>query len=430
MLSGCGNLKDIKIPNSVEVIKYRAFAAEEYDGHIDNNPCELLAQVTIGSGVKSIEEYAFSGCQALEKITCLATTPPVMKDENCFDEECYSDATLFVPTEVIDVYASNTTWGRFMHIQPIVSDDVPGDVNGDGEVTVADANNVVDIVVMGGNSGHSRAPQADVNGDNEVNIADVNAIVDIILGDGTSIPSGFETITVNGVSFNMVKVEGGTFTMGAGDDDTEATEWERPAHMVTLSSFYIGQTEVTQALWQAVMGANPSWYSSRKGFEENLRRPVECVSWDDCMTFIETLNQMTGKQFRLPTEAEWEYAARGGNKSQGYRYSGSNTIGDVTWYYENSNDIMHPVATKSPNELGLFDMSGNVWEWCQDWLGEYSGSAQANPTGPISGTVRLMRGGSSSFDAIDCRVSNRDAYNPLEAIYDLGLRLVLDHDAD
>ena len=146
--------------------------------------------------------------------------------------------------------------------------------------------------------------------------------------------------------------------------DSEAYGDESPVHSVTLSSYYMGETEVTQALWKAVMGNNPSRF---KG--DNL--PVENVSWNDCQEFIRKLKQKTGKNFRLPTEAEWEYAARGGKKSNGYKYSGSNNIGSVAWYDDNSSNQIHAVKGKRLNELGLYDMSGNVWEWCSDWYGQY-----------------------------------------------------------
>jgi formylglycine-generating enzyme required for sulfatase activity len=224
---------------------------------------------------------------------------------------------------------------------------------------------------------------------------------------------------INGVFFTMVSVEGGTFTMGAtAEQGSDAYSDEKPAHEVTLSSFSIGETEVTQALWQAVMGSNPSRFTG------DLNRPVEQVSWNDCQTFITKLNQMTGKTFRLPTEAEWEFAARGGNLSQGYKYSGSNTIGDVAWYASNSGYTTHPVGTKAPNELGLYDMSGNVWEWCQDWYGSYSSSPSTNPTGPTSGSARVHRGGSwHNYYTRDCRVSHRGS-SSLTFSY-LGLRLAL-----
>ena len=217
--------------------------------------------------------------------------------------------------------------------------------------------------------------------------------------------------TVNGVSFKMIAVKGGTFQMG--NDYYYA---EKPVHQVTLSDYYIGETEVTQELWTAVMGSNPS------NFTGNMQRPVEQVSWDDCQTFISKLNQLTGKTFRLPTEAQWEYAARGGNKSKGYTYSGSNSIDEVAWYWYNSDRMTHPVKTKVPNELGIYDMTGNVWEWCSDWYGDYSSAAQTDPTGPATGSSHVSRGGSWNFDATSCRVANRFSTPPLS--YDfLGLRL-------
>ena len=224
--------------------------------------------------------------------------------------------------------------------------------------------------------------------------------------------------TVNGVSFKMIPVEGGTFTMGAtAEQGGYVYDDEKPTHQVTLSDFSIGETEVTQELWEAVMGSNPSYCSGNQ-------LPVECVSWNDCQTFITKLNQLTGAKFRLPTEAEWEFAARGGNKSLGYKYAGSNTIGDVAWYKENSSSFeTNAVAQKLANELGLYDMSGNVFEWCQDEFGSYSSAAQTNPTGPTSGSDRVMRGGASNCDTRSCRVSYR-AYNPPSfSGWHMGLRL-------
>lgn len=226
-----------------------------------------------------------------------------------------------------------------------------------------------------------------------------------------------QTFTVNGVQFTMVAVEGGTFTMGAtSEQGSDARDKEKPAHKVTLSDYYIGQTEVTQALWEAVMGSNPS---NHKG--DNL--PVENVSWNDCQAFIQKLNQLTGKQFRLPTEAEWEYAARGGRKSRGYKYAGGNDIGLVAWYTGNSGNETHTVATKQANELGVYDMSGNVWEWCSDWYGDYQSSSQSDPQGPSSGFVRVDRGSCYYYDAGYCRVSYRSCAAPDGRICDLGLRL-------
>ena len=226
-----------------------------------------------------------------------------------------------------------------------------------------------------------------------------------------------DTYIVNGVEFTMVAVEGGTFTMGAtAEQGSDVSDEENPVHQVTLSSFSIGETEVTQELWEAVMGSNPSSYKGSK-------LPVEQVSWNDCQTFITKLNQLTGQTFRLPTEAEWEYAARGGNQSKGYTYAGSNTFDEVAWYHGNSSSKTHDVATKSPNELGLYDMSGNVYEWCQDWYGNYSSSAQTNPTGPSTGSYHVRRGGSLISGAWFCRVSYRDYSAPTRTDYYLGFRL-------
>ncbi len=222
--------------------------------------------------------------------------------------------------------------------------------------------------------------------------------------------------TVGGVSFTMVCVAGGTFSMGS--SDSEADSDEQPVHSVTLSGYLIGETEVTQALWLAVMGSNPSNW---KG--DDL--PVERVSWDDCREFIGKLNVLTGASFRLPTEAEWEYAARGGNKSVGRKYSGSDTIGEVAWYDGNSSNKTHAVKSKRPNELGLYDMSGNVWEWCQDWYGGYGSGSQTNPTGPSSGSYRVRRGGSWRSNAWYCRVSDRLDFSPVSRVSLLGLRLAL-----
>lgn len=191
---------------------------------------------------------------------------------------------------------------------------------------------------------------------------------------------------------NMVYVEGGTFMMGAtSDQGLDTKEWEKPVHQVTLSSYYICKYEVTQDLWEAVMGSNPSYFKGGK-------LPVEQVSWEDCQVFITKLNQLTGKNYRLPTEAEWEYAARGGKRSNGYKYAGGNSLDDVAWHYGNcgTKSTTHDVGTKRFNELGLYDMSGNVEEWCQDWYGFYSSESQTNPRGATSSLGRVIRGGAGS----------------------------------
>ena len=299
-----------------------------------------------------------------------------------------------------------------------------GDVNGDGLVDISDVAALIDYLLDGDAEGIS-LQNADCYMDNVINIADVVEIIDYLLNDAWS--WGTETITVNGVSFNMVAVDGGTFIMGATAEQgtSDPSSDENPVHEVTLSSFSIGETEVTQALWVAVMGSNPSYH---KG---DLICPVEYVSWNDCQTFIDKLNTLTGRTFRLPTEAEWEFAARGGNYSMGYKYAGSNTNNGVAWCYANSNYTTHPVASKTPNELGLYDMSGNVSEWCQDWYGDYSGESQTNPGGPTAGSKRVNRGGSWYDDAKLCRVSNRELWSESSAapFGTLGLRLAMDETA-
>ena len=235
----------------------------------------------------------------------------------------------------------------------------------------------------------------------------------------TSEPSK-QTFNVNGVEFKMIKVEGGTFSMGAtSEQEDDAYDDEYPVHSVTLSDYYIGETEVTQELWEAVMGSNPSY------FEGDNQRPVENVSWNDCQKFIKKLNRLTGKEFRLPTEAEWEYAARGGKYSRGYKYSGSNNADEVAWYDSNSGSKTHPVKTKKDNELGLYDMSGNVWEWCNDWWGCYQSNSQTNPTGPSEGESRVLRGGGWCYFDMGVRVSRRDYLTPGYRHIIIGLRLAL-----
>ena len=232
------------------------------------------------------------------------------------------------------------------------------------------------------------------------------------------------TFLVQGVKFTLVKVQGGTFTMGAtSEQGNDAESDERPAQQVSLSDYYIGQTEVTQALWTAVMGSNPSEF---KG--DSL--PVTNVSWKDCQVFIEELNrllsnQLGGKRFALPTEAQWEYAARGGMESKGYKYAGSNQLSALAWSESNSNRSTHPVAQKQPNELGLYDMSGNVYEWCSDWYGDYSIAEKMNPKGPNRGSYRVIRGGAWCHNAGCCRVSYRANYLPTNKGNGIGLRLCL-----
>ena len=230
-----------------------------------------------------------------------------------------------------------------------------------------------------------------------------------------------QTFSVNGVQFTMVDVEGGTFMMGATEEQgDQAFNSEKPAHEVTLSSFSIGETEVTQGLWSAVMGDIPQQQLSGSEY------PVMNISWYDCQTFVSKLSQLTGRTFRLPTEAEWEYAARGGNHSNGFMYAGSNDIDEIAWIDDNCGNQYHEVAMKKANELGLYDMSGNMWEWCQDWYGTYPSEAVVDPTGPETGSYRIFRGGGWLDEARDCRVSRRYNFTPSSTDYSLGLRVVLE----
>ena len=261
------------------------------------------------------------------------------------------------------------------------------------------------------------------NGTNETNIPNNQLSMPEEKSEIVSQPViDIDTFTVNGVSFTMVYVEGDRFDMGATPEMLEAYENEKPAHEALLGEYWIGRTEVTQALWQAVMEDNPS---KTKG----KTLPVDKVSWDDVQQFISKLNTLTGEEFRLPSEAEWEFAARGGKLSKHYSYSGSNNPEDVAWF---DCGEPHPVSSKQPNELGIYDMSGNVWEWCNDWYDEkyyetlYVSSNlgdMVNPKGPKEGTHCVLRGGSWGGGAQYCRCSCRAGYQPNFSDIDCGFRL-------
>ena len=294
-----------------------------------------------------------------------------------------------------------------------------GDVNKDGSVNIGDLSELVDILLQGVSI--DNYPTADVDGDKIVSISDVTVLIDFLLG-------GSEYFTVNGVNFTMIRVPAGTFMMGATEEQGgNAYSWEQPVHEVTLTSSYlIGETEVTQELWLAVMGTNPSKH------EGSHQKPVENVTWSDCQEFIARLNQLTGLSFRLPTEAEWEFAARGGNRSHGYRYAGSNSIDDVAWYSGNTPSIgpyglgsTQRVATKAPNELYLYDMSGNVDEWVSDYWGNYNSEPQIDPTGPETENDHVYRSGSWYTGADAARVSYRYHRSNTFQRGTLGLRLAL-----
>jgi len=233
-------------------------------------------------------------------------------------------------------------------------------------------------------------------------IAKGKAIITVITQDGNR--KALCAITVwQPIEPEMIFVEGGSFTMGCSDDECQGSDL--PAHEVILNSFKIAKYPVTQEDWISVMGNNPCRIDMEK-------QPVNNVNWYDAQSFIKKLNALTGKNYRLPTEAEWEYAARGGNKSQGYKYSGSNNIDEVAWYDLNSGNRYHPVGEKMPNELGIYEMSGNMWEWCSDWYGPYEDHSQTNPIGPDDGTLKTIRGSCFMLPSYACRVACRGRTTP------------------
>ena len=222
----------------------------------------------------------------------------------------------------------------------------------------------------------------------------------------------------NSFQHEMVFVEGGTFRMGS----ISGESYEKPVHSVTLSSFNIGKYEVTQDQWKAVMGTDRS---TNKGCDNC---PVENVSWNEIQSFIQKLNTQTGKKYRLPTEAEWEYAATGGTRSMGYTYSGSNDLNSVAWCEGNSGNKTHAVGGKQGNELGIYDMTGNICEWCSDWYGNYNGDSQTNPAGASTGQIRVIRGGGFHNKAFYCRTAHRNWFSPDNYLFYFGFRLVLPAD--
>jgi len=222
----------------------------------------------------------------------------------------------------------------------------------------------------------------------------------------------------------VVWVEGGTFTMGCTDEQGEdCFDNEKPDHKVTVGGFYIGKYQVTQKEWLAIMVTDTPC-----GNHPDKELPMHVITWNQAQEYIMRLNATTDKNYRLPTEAEWEYAARGGNKSQGYKYSGSNNFDEVAWCVDNDFHFPYPVGTKKSNELEIYDMSGNVWEFCSDWYGSYTVNSQTNPQGPPTGTMRIIRGGSWATQAVYTRVSTRSSVTPGENIGNAGFRLVLPKD--
>ena len=398
MFSGCSSLTTVGLPLTLQRIGNYAFSG-----------CSSLADIQLPAAMQQLGYGVFQDCTGLRQITSLAMAPPSAHE----DEEGYegqfavvypgtfsgidmSKCTLTVFKSAKADYRAAKGWRKFTHYETVNENEhLPGDVNGDG---------VVDI-------------------------ADVNGIINNLLGDAS--------IDVNGVMFGLAMVQGGTFEMGAEipQDDLEMGLYDSvpsPKHQVTLDSYFISTTEVTRQLWHAVMGGSEPEY-------DMMNRPIYDINWNAAQTFIERLNQLTGLQFRLPTEAEWEFAARGGNKSQGYLYSGSNDPNEVGWCSCNpwgpeERKKPRPVGSLQPNELGIYDMSGNVWEWCQDWFADYTDEPQVNPTGPETGTRRVIRGGScyNELDDTHCSVYNRAAVEPTKTVYGsfdqpIGIRLAMDY---
>ena len=389
-------------------------------GDMAFNGATDLTGVTLPASIKTVGQGAFGACPNLATVTCLALRPPQLAADS-FDDNTFQTASLRVARALVPIYRSDDNWGRFAHILPL-DDVMAGDIDGSGALSIDDVVKLINAV-LGRTDADINMTVADVDGDGRLSINDVTSLIEELLRSPKWL-----TFTVNDVTFKMVPVEGGTFMMGSQDTELlPAMDSGKPVHQVTLSSFYIGQTEVTQALWQAVMGDNPS------AFQGNLQRPVEQVSWEDCQVFIQRLNELTGQEFKLPTEAQWEFAARGGIKSRDYVFAGSNQRDEVAWCWTTvpTHDEADPdygtlpVACNKPNELGLYDMSGNVFEWCQDWYGTYSADDQINPTGPELAMQRVMRGGCWVVSSRYCYVWYRMFLLPDMCGLDTGLRLAL-----
>ena len=258
-----------------------------------------------------------------------------------------------------------------------------------------------------------------------VSLPEIRGVDSASLSFLVEVDDGSLMVYVDSLMFRMMPVEGGSFTMGCtrpkGEKHTYADEL--PTHKVTLGNYFIGQHEVTQGLWISVMGENPSKWTG------NDSLPVEQVSWNDVQIFVARLSQITGYRFRLPTEAEWEFAARGGMRSRNTTYPGTqHQLWETCWYGGNSGGHSHPVGRLLPNELGLYDMGGNVMEWCADWMESYSANPQNSPQGPKTGENRIQRGGCFNSPTWGCSVWERNWYLPEYGYSYFGFRLVLDSD--
>ena len=294
---------------------------------------------------------------------------------------------------------------------------VQGDFNNDGRVGISDITSLIDCLLGNNCDDEDTRLRVDLDGDNALGSGDVTMMVEQVIDDKPEVL----IFMVDYFVFKMVRVHGGTFEMGGFDD--QAYGDELPVHEVTLDDYYICQTEVTNGLWEAVVGDDPE---QGHGITYN---PVTELTWGACQYYVNELNRLfQHNTFRLPTEAEWEYAARGGNMSRQYKYSGSDNYDDVAWCELNSGDLLHRVGSKQPNELGLYDMSGNAWEWCQDWYGPYDSESCINPTGPETGTERVVRGGCMRGHVRFCRVTYRMCYEPKTYLLDVGFRIAMTAD--
>ena len=385
------------------------------------------SEITSNSAKISYEVTADGGAEVTSSGVCWSTSQnPTIADDKTNDGNGIGKFTsnlqnlLPSTTYYLRSYAVNSvgvSYGEKMGFVTLAEDNDDED-NEDGDDNGGDDNGGDD---NGGDDNGGDDNGGDDNGGDD-NGGDDNGGDDNGGDDDNESPAILD-VTVNGVTFNMILVKSGTFYMGAQKDDPNAPNYdeeawsrEAPVHQVTLSDYYIAEAEVTQELWKAVMGSNPSHF-------EGDKRPVEQTTWYDCQSFINKLNQLTGLNFRFPTEAEWEFAARGGNESHGYKYSGSDIIDDVAWYSADGKKTAD-VMTKKSNELGIYDMSGNVMEWCSDAYGDYSAEHQIDPTGP-NGVDRVVRGGCCLSNATYCRVALRNFLHPGGTSYGIGMRLAL-----
>lgn len=433
--SKCTGLKSITIPSSVKTIAEDTFrgctgltSASFTEGvYIIGKSafegCTNLKNVTFPSSITTIGEEAFEGCKSL---TNIVFPEGVVKIDDQAFQHCTGLTSVNIPSSVKSIGGS-----AFSGCSSLTSVTIPEGVTSISKYAFSNCSGLTSVTISEGVRAIGKGAFSDCTNLTNIDIPDsVTSIADDAFQNCTGLKNevNYINIIINGVSYLMKPIEGGTFTMGATSEQVDAGNNERPIHEVTLNTFFIGKTEVTQALWEAVMGNNPS---NNKG--KNL--PVENVSWNDCQEFIYKLNEVTiyqrpfGREFRLPTEAEWEFAARGGNKSNFFQYAGSSSIEDVAWYEANSNNMTHPVAEKRGNELGLYDMSGNVLEWCQDYYDKnfYKRSPSSNPCRDIKthfiNYPRVFRGGNCNYISKFCRVAFRSCAKQNYRNSNLGLRL-------